>query len=154
MTKKKNCPTFTGEHGIESLLYVEDRFRAVSRQLEYNTGEELFDNFEEIVMNTAEEKWMNLTQHLQPAQKTPQQFDSSLEEFYLRYCDEDARDTMFKYLRSLKKPFKAEPQAHTDRMETMMRYANRFPVLEPPLQEEQRKSIIFDSFPIAWQQAY
>ena len=43
MTKKKNCPTFTGEHGIESLLYVEERFRAVSRQLEYNTGEELFE---------------------------------------------------------------------------------------------------------------
>ena len=59
MAEKKNYPTFTGEHVIESLLYVEDRFRAVSGQLEYNTGEYLFHNFEEAVMNRAEKKgWM------------------------------------------------------------------------------------------------
>ena len=55
-TKKKNCPTFTGEHGIESLLYVEDRYRGVCRQLEFTDGDEIFDNFEEVVLETAEEK--------------------------------------------------------------------------------------------------
>ena len=67
MTKKKNCPIFTGEFGIESLLYVEDHYHAVSRELEYTTGEELFDNSEEVVLNTTEEKWTNLVQNIVPA---------------------------------------------------------------------------------------
>ena len=150
MTKKKKCPTFTGEFGIESLLYVEDRYRAVSRQLDYTTGAELFDNFEEVVLNTAEEKWMNLVQNLTPAEKTPARFDALINRFYLSYCDSDSRDTMFKYLRYVKKPYQEEAQAHADRMETLIRFSNRLPGLEPPLQAEQTKTIIFDSFPIAW----
>ena len=68
-TKKKNCPTFTGEYGIESSLFVEDRYRAVCRQLEFTDGDELFDNFEKGVLNTAEERWTNLVQNLTVAQK-------------------------------------------------------------------------------------
>ena len=37
---KKKCPVFTGENGIEALLYVEDRFNSIYRQLENNEGEE------------------------------------------------------------------------------------------------------------------
>ena len=46
-SKDKKCPVFTGEHGIEALLYVEERFRKIaSRTLEWTTGQELFDGFE------------------------------------------------------------------------------------------------------------
>ena len=45
-TKKKKCPIFTGEHGIEALLYTEDRFNSVCRQLELTDREELFDSFD------------------------------------------------------------------------------------------------------------
>jgi hypothetical protein len=29
-SKDKKCPVFTGEHGIEALLYVEERFRKIA----------------------------------------------------------------------------------------------------------------------------
>lgn len=52
--KKKRYPVFTGEHGIVTLLYVEEWFNSICRQLEFTTGEELFDTFEEVVSNQAE----------------------------------------------------------------------------------------------------
>ena len=50
-TKKKRCPVFTGERRIEALLYVKDQFNSFCRQLEFTTGEEFFDVFEEVVSN-------------------------------------------------------------------------------------------------------
>lgn len=79
--KKKNCTTFTGEYGIELLLYVEDRFRAVCHQLDFIDGDELFNNFEEIFLIVAEEKWTNLVQNLTAQQRTPQEFDRKMEWF-------------------------------------------------------------------------
>jgi hypothetical protein len=39
--KDKKCPVFNGEHGIEALLYVEERFRKISsRTLQWMTGPE------------------------------------------------------------------------------------------------------------------
>jgi hypothetical protein len=45
--KDKKCPTFSGEYGIEALLYCEERFRKIAtRTLLWTTGPELFDGFE------------------------------------------------------------------------------------------------------------
>ena len=153
-TKKKKCPIFSGEHGIEALLYVEDRFNSICRQLEFTTGEELFDAFEEIVSNQAEQRWETLTGQLTAQQKTNARFRQEMDNFYLSYCDDDARDTMFDYLRSFTKPFSTAAGAHADRMEILVNYANRLPGLEPPMNEDQIKKLIFSSFPKTWQHAY
>jgi hypothetical protein len=59
--KDKKCPLFTGEHGIEALLYVEERFcKIASRTLEWTTGQELFDGFEEVLLDTALMNWEDL----------------------------------------------------------------------------------------------
>ena len=153
-TKKKKCPVFTGEFGIEQLLYVEERFRKISRQLDYTTPNELFDNFEEIVMNNAKDKWENGTSGISNNQRTIALFDQLMQQYYLQYCDHEARDAMFEYVRQIQKPFQSKASAHSDRMETLIRYANRLPGNEPPLNDQQKKSIIFKSFPLKWQQAY
>ena len=41
-TKKKYCPTFSGAEGIEALLFVEERFNMICRQLTFDTGAELY----------------------------------------------------------------------------------------------------------------
>ena len=53
---KKKCPLFTGENGIGALLYVEDRFNSICRQVEITDGEELFASFAEVLTNQAENK--------------------------------------------------------------------------------------------------
>ena len=44
--KKKCCIVFTGAEGVEGLLQVKERFDAISETLDFNTGEELFNNFD------------------------------------------------------------------------------------------------------------
>ena len=153
-TKKKKCPVFSGEHGIESLLYVEDRFSSISRQLEYTTGAELFNNFEELMVNNAEERWENIVAPIAEPQRTPIRFELAVDELRAHYCDHEARDTMFDYLRTVQKPYQVEPQQHADRMQTLIRYSNKLPGTEPELNEQQSKTLIFKSFPFKWQQAY
>eukprot|EP00957_Ditylum_brightwellii_P050055 3794319-Ditylum_brightwellii.AAC.1 len=56
-TCNKKCPIFTSAEGIEGLLYIEERFREIARQLKFDTGPKLFSNFEEVITNTTEDKW-------------------------------------------------------------------------------------------------
>ena len=82
-SRKQSCPVFTGTHGIEGLLYVEERFRKIASQLQWTDGDELFDNFELILADNAELAWENITSNIPDAQRTPQRFDEALKEFYL-----------------------------------------------------------------------
>ena len=151
---KKKCPVFTGEHGIEALLYVEDRFNSICRQLEITEGEELFDNFAEVLTNQAENKWETITMNIPVPQRIAPRFRQAMEEFYLSYCDEDARDNMFAYLRDFSKPFNVAAGDHADRMEILVKYANTLPGMEPPMTDDQKKRLIFESYPTRWQHAY
>ena len=151
---KKKCPVFAGDHDIAALFYVEDRFNSICRQLEIDDGEELFDNFAEVVTNQAENKWETLAGNLTDQQKTVARFEQSIKQFYLSYCDDDARDTMFAYLRKLQKPYSVAAGIHADRMEILIKYANRLPGMEPEMMDDQKKRVIFESFPSKWQHAY
>ena len=152
--KKKKCPAFSGEYGIEALLFVKDRFDSICRQLEFTTGEELFDNFEKILTGKTQDKWYSLTGQLVAAQRTVPEFTNRVEQCYFSYCNDDARDTMFDYLRALKKPYKMEAGAHADRIEILAKYANRLPGNEPKLTDDQIKVIVFKSFPAKWLHQY
>eukprot|EP00957_Ditylum_brightwellii_P194759 14835458-Ditylum_brightwellii.AAC.1 len=92
-TKTKKCPVFTGAEGIEGLLYVEERFRSVARQLEFTTGAKLLDNFEEILTNSAEEKWGTIVSNIDAATRSPGGFENVIKALYLKYCDTTAKDT-------------------------------------------------------------
>ena len=57
---EKKCPIFSGKEGIEGLLYVEEKFLEIARHLNYDTGVELYDRFEEVLTDTTEEHWKTL----------------------------------------------------------------------------------------------
>jgi hypothetical protein len=60
-SKDKRCPIFNGGYGIEALLYIEERFgKIASHTLLWTTGLELFDRFEEVLINTALTNWEDL----------------------------------------------------------------------------------------------
>uniref|UniRef100_A0A6V2AN04 Uncharacterized protein n=1 Tax=Ditylum brightwellii TaxID=49249 RepID=A0A6V2AN04_9STRA len=105
---------FSGKEGIEGLMYVEECFRSIAHQLDYTTGMELFNNFEEILTDTTEEKWENLMSGIVDADKTDMRFNTEIALFYQTYCDNEARDIMFDYLKTLKCPVKVTPCDHSD----------------------------------------
>ena len=154
-SKDKKCPVFGGAHGIEALLYVEERFRKIaSRTLQWNTGHELFDGFEEFLIDTALTNWEDLILPLAEADKTLARFEQTLQEMYRKYVGAEARDIQFEYFRGLRKPIKLSPLDHSSRMLTLARFGNKLPGHEPMLTEDQIKKCIFQSFPPKWQQQF
>jgi hypothetical protein len=66
----------TRQHGIEALLYVEERFRKIaSHTLEWTTGHEHFDGFKEVLLDTALTNWEDLVALITDVVKNPERFD-------------------------------------------------------------------------------
>jgi hypothetical protein len=96
--KDKKCPVFTGEHGIEALFYVEERFRKIAtRTLLWTTGQELFDGFEEVLMDTALTNWEDITSTIAENTRTPARFELAIQEKYRKYVGAEAREIQFEY---------------------------------------------------------
>ena len=152
--KTKQCPAFDGDNEIEGLLYTEERYRKVAKVLQFNTGVELYDNFEELLTDSAEEHWTQITRNTPDAARTVDSFNQHMESFYTKYVDDKARNIMFKYLPMLKKPRNAEPAEHVKRMQTLCRYSNKLPGTVPVKSDEEIKELIFDSFPDDWTTQY
>ena len=66
--KTKSCKVFTGEHGIEALLFVEQRFRKIAETFKLDEAE-WFDHFEEVLQDTAEDDWESLTSDINDKDK-------------------------------------------------------------------------------------
>eukprot|EP00957_Ditylum_brightwellii_P206165 15347100-Ditylum_brightwellii.AAC.1 len=93
-TKTKKCLVFTGAEGIEGLLYVEK--------------------------HSAEEKWDTIVSGIEAMARSVNRFDRAIKAFYLKYCDAQAKDTMFQYLQLVRRPTKVQPRDHSDRIETLV----------------------------------
>jgi hypothetical protein len=77
--ERKN-PVFSGEGNegsIEALFYVEDRFRANARHLQWATGEELFDGFGQCLIDRAETKWDAVVSTIPVADMDAARFDQA-----------------------------------------------------------------------------
>ena len=124
--------------------------------MQWTEGDELFDNFELILADNAELAWENITSNIPDAQRTPQRFDEALEEFYLRYVANDAKDTMCSYLNSkeVKKLMKSTTKDHTNHLQTLIRYTNKLPGNTRDIDDNDEKAILFKSFPNNWQRDY
>ena len=83
--KTYKVPVFVGKYSVEGLLYVEDKFRKACKRLEYTEGDELFDNWEFCLADTAEDKWTNLVAGIADADRTPNRFNEEMTNFY--YCN-------------------------------------------------------------------
>lgn len=156
-TRTKKCPVFSGKYGIESLLYVSNRFTKISEMLEFNTGEEKFEHWDAVLEATAEQHWDNLTGGIAVADRTVNRFNEEMEKFKLKYCNENARDVMIDYLRTnpeCKKTHDADVREHGERLRTLFNMANQLPGTVPRLNEHACKDITFHSFPEEWQLNY
>jgi hypothetical protein len=82
---RRECksPVFNGEGTVECFLCVEERFRHHAAKTEWTAGPEMFDNFEEVLKDTALEKWETRTQNIVPADRTTQRFKQAVEECLL-----------------------------------------------------------------------
>jgi hypothetical protein len=94
--RDKKCPTFSRERGIETLLYIEERFRKIATHtLLWTTCLEFFEGFEEILLDTALINWEDIISSIEDEHKTPERFELTLQEMYHTYVGADAREVQF-----------------------------------------------------------
>ena len=75
--KFEKCVVFTDTFGFEGLLYVEERFREVAKQLEYD-GEQCFINFPKVLQGTALSNWKILVRGIHPDFQTLNDFNTQI----------------------------------------------------------------------------
>jgi hypothetical protein len=78
--------------------------------MEWTAGPEMFDNFEEILQDTALEKWETRTQNIAPADQTMGHFTQAVDECLLECVDPLAKDHhMIKHLKDFRDPMHVKP---------------------------------------------
>jgi hypothetical protein len=117
-------PVFNGEGKVECFFYVEEHFRHYAAKLEWTTGPEMFDNFEEVLQDTASEKWETRMQNVAPANQTMERFNQAVEECLLEHVAPLAKNRMIKHVKEFGCPIHAKPRDHATWMETLVCYTN------------------------------
>ena len=152
--RSKKCVVFSDKHGMEGLLYVEARFRKIADAFEFD-GPQRFEAFEEVLQGTALTSWERIADEIVEEDRTEETFDDVVSQFYLEYCDKNAKDTMYDYLNNrCKKPVGEEPRKHVKRMEVLYAYAAKLPGMEENMTDDQIKRSIFKTFPETWRKQY
>jgi hypothetical protein len=91
-SKEKKCPIFQNEHhgGIEALFYVEERFHKIAKcmLLWTSAGIEIFNRFEEVLIDTALTNWKDfVTPILDNNYCILYKLDDKSSELSVAYCD-------------------------------------------------------------------
>ena len=155
-TQKRKCLVFSGEQGAEGLLQTKERFDKVCEQLRFDTGEELFDNFSQVLSDNAEASWSNLVDNINENDQTVARFTQEYTTLLERYATNRGRDFMKDYLLSgeVQKKHDTDCREHAERIQTMIRYTNRLQGNTPQMNEEDEKNCVFKSYPPSWQEEY
>ena len=142
-SQKRKCLVFSGEQGTEGLLQTKERFDKVCEQLQFDSGEELFDNFTQVLSDNAEASWSNLVDGIGFADRTPVRFDQEYTTLLERYATNKGRDFTKDYLYSseVQKKHDVDCREHAERIQTMVRYTNRLQGNTPQLNAEDEKML-------------
>ena len=153
--RTRQCPIFTGYGGVECLIYIVEKFSKIARYMEWTAGRDMFNNFDLVLEDTASDHWENLTDGIADnnATRTVARFNQTISAFYLRYCNEGARDVAFDYLRSLKRPHGSSPREFAERVQTIIRRA-RLLDGNQTVNDEEIVKIVFRAFPEEWRKSF
>jgi hypothetical protein len=100
--EKHETPATEGS-SIEQILYCVREFLETAQELDYDTGQELFDNFRRILRSTVKDDW-DIVAALSPLPRTPVTFDTALDDWKRALIMPSARQNMVDYLKILMKP--------------------------------------------------
>ena len=101
-----------------------------------------WENFDEVQDSVAESKWAARITNIAPQARTENRLKSEIKWLIGSYAESDnPRDVLIEYLKgpSCKKPFAKSPQEHADRMEVLIRIANRLDGTAPNIDDSNTK---------------
>jgi hypothetical protein len=150
--KKLETPATEGS-SIEQILYCTREFLETASQLNFETGPELFDNFQRILKSTVKDDW-DLVVALAPHPRTPVVFHNALDEWKKELIMSLSRQTMVDNLENITKPCNMMVEHFVTRVRVMVRNITDFPFpgpKPPTVDSTKLKNIIFRAMPMPWQ---
>jgi hypothetical protein len=156
VTRSKKFPIFSAKMGIEGLIYVIDKFKKHSANLNFDAADK-WNNFDEVLDTVAESKWETQVANIAPQARNNNRFNAELDVFIQSHTGSThPRDVLIKYIESknCKKPVDVNPMDHKDRIEVLVNIANRLQGNVPQIDANNLKKLVFESFPTSWQENY
>ena len=146
---------------IEILMYIIEDFQIAieALELDVNNYDAVKKYFKKVLGHGAVEKFRKLIQRqlyvntVVENRVTEYAFEKLLKAFIKLYCTStDPKGDVIEYLKSDKstKPLDKSVSDHQDRMEEIMRYSTYLEGAKENLSEDETKTILCTSFPVAW----
>ena len=103
-----------------------------AHELNFNTGDELFQNFCCILQGAVKDDWDTITQGI--LERTPASFFTAIQQWKEELIMPSACQTMVDYLETITKPRRMTVEIFVKRVKVMARYITEipFPAAEPP----------------------
>jgi hypothetical protein len=151
--RSRKSPALADGASIEAILYCGREFLETAKELDFDTGDKLFNNFCHILQGPAKDNWdIVILMHI--PNRTPALFFAAIEAWKAEMIMPSARQNMVDYLEVLNKRRNMTVEAFVNRIKVMTPYITDipFPGADPPIvSATQLKNITFQAMAPAWQ---
>jgi hypothetical protein len=156
---KAEVPLFTGQQGLEGLIYIVDRFKEACKRLQWTEGIEMFEEFPKVLQGQAYTYWMNeiLTTFPDEDDQTPETFQEAIDMLKISFGGGTlARNHILQYIQTneCKKPRKSTVEEHVRRITTLVSLANQSAGTDAVVTNVKLNELLLSTMPNQWQQNF
>ena len=155
---KMEVPLFTGQQGLEGLVYIVDRFKDACKALDWVEGTELFQGFAKILQGQAYSYWIDeiLTKFPEEEQSI-ETFEEAIGMMKISFGGGTlARNHILQYIQTndCKKPRKPTVEEHVRRISALVSLANQSAGTDAVVTKTKLNELLLVTMPSQWQQNF
>jgi hypothetical protein len=156
---KTEVPLFTGQQGLEGLVYIVDRFKEACKTLQWTEGIEMFEGFPKVLQGQAYTYWTDEVLKTFPTEDdwTLEAFQESINMLKMSFGGGTlARNHILQYVQTneCKKPRKATVEEHVRRITTLISLANQSAGTDAVVTKTKLNELLLSTMPNQWQQNF
>jgi hypothetical protein len=157
---KVEVPLFTGQEGLEGLVYIVDRFKDACKTLDWIDGIEMFEGFAKVrLQGQAYTYWVDtvLKEFPNDDDQTLDSFEEAINMMKVSFGGGTmARNHILQYIQSneCKKPRKSMVEEHVRRITTLISLANQSTGTDAEITKVKTNELLLTTMPNQWQQNF
>jgi hypothetical protein len=156
---KVEVPLFTGQQGLEGLVYIVDRFKDACKTLDWVEGTEMFEGFTKVLQGQAYTYWIDevLKEFSNEDHQTLESFEEAVNMMKISFGGGTmARNHILQYIQSndCKKPRKSTVEEHVRRIVTLISLANQSTGTDAKVTKIKTNELLLSTMPNQWQQNF
>jgi len=155
---KMEVPLFTGQQGLEGLVYIVDRFKDACKALDWVEGNEMFEGFSKVLQGQAYSYWVDEILSKYPGEdQSPDTFKHAVDMMKISFGGGTlARNHILQYIltNDCKKPRKSTVEEHVRRITTLVSLANQSAGTDAEVTKVKLNELLLATMPSQWQQNF